>query len=124
MYRIVISDGYETTIIRDNGDVIGVAATKNSAISIMLELNQIRGNFRSERKDGCNLNETCEGCQLQPGFVCENVNQSERDKVLEALKKDLQTRIISSSNQWSKGRNSGLLECCNIIDELRQAGEP
>ena len=49
---------------------------------------------------------------------------SERDKVLEALKKDLQTRIISSSNQWSKGRNSGLLECCNIIDELRQAGEP
>jgi hypothetical protein len=50
--------------------------------------------------------------------------QSERDKVLEALKKDLQTRFISSSNQWSKGRNSGLLECCNIIDELRQAGEP
>jgi len=50
--------------------------------------------------------------------------QNERDKVLEALKKDLQTRIISSSNQWSKGRNSGLLECCNIIDELRQAGEP
>ena len=49
MYRIVISDGYETTIIRDNGDVIGVAATKNSAISIMLELNQIRGNFRSGR---------------------------------------------------------------------------
>ena len=50
--------------------------------------------------------------------------QAEWDEVLEALKKDLQTRFISSSNQWSKGRNSGLLECCNIIDELRQAGSP
>ena len=58
------------------------------------------------------------GCASHSDF------QSERDKVLEALKKDLQTRIISSSNQWSKGRNSGLLECCNIIDELRQAGKP
>jgi len=41
----------------------------------------------------------------------------ERDKVLKELKKDLQSRFISSINQWSKGRNSGLLECCNIIDE-------
>jgi len=47
----------------------------------------------------------------------------ERDKMLKALKKDLQTRFISSGNPWSRGRNSGLLECCNIIDELRQAGE-
>ena len=58
------------------------------------------------------------GCNSHSDF------QSGWDTVLEALKKDLQTRIISSSNQWSKGRNSGLLECCNIIDELRQAGEP
>jgi len=50
--------------------------------------------------------------------------QSERDKVLDELKRDLKTRFISSSNQWSKGRNSGLIECCNIIDELRRAGEP
>ena len=49
--------------------------------------------------------------------------QSERDKVLDELKRDLKTRFISSSNQWSKGRNSGLIECCSIIDELRQAGE-
>ena len=63
----------------------------------------------------CGKAQTCYECTHPP---------SERDKVLEALKKDLQTRIISSSNQWSKGRNSGLLECCNIIDELRQAGEP
>jgi len=44
-------------------------------------------------------------------------NATERDKVLKALKKDLQSRFIPSNNQWSKGRNSGLLECCNIIDE-------
>jgi hypothetical protein len=52
--------------------------------------------------------------------------QSEREKVLDELKRDLKTRFISSSNQWSKGRNSGLLECCNIIDEYlrQQAGEP
>ena len=48
-----------------------------------------------------------------------------REKVLKELKADLQTRFVSSSNQWSKGRNSGLLECCNIIDEsLRTGGEP
>ena len=51
-------------------------------------------------------------------------HKSERDKVLDELKRDLKTRFISSSNQWSKGRNSGLIECCNIIDEHRQAGEP
>jgi hypothetical protein len=38
--------------------------------------------------------------------------------VLEELKNDLKTRFISTTNQWSKGRNSGLIECCNIIDEL------
>ncbi len=44
-----------------------------------------------------------------------------RGKVLDELKADLNARFISSSNQWSKGRNSGLLECCNIINEhLRQ----
>jgi len=43
--------------------------------------------------------------------------QSERDTVLKELKKDLQSRFVSSYNQWSKGRNSGLLECCNLIDE-------
>jgi len=40
-----------------------------------------------------------------------------RNQTLDELKKNLQTRFITSSNQWSKGRNSGLLECCNIIDE-------
>jgi hypothetical protein len=53
-----------------------------------------------------------------------DIRQAERGKVLDELKRDLKTRFVSSSNQWSKGRNSGLLECCNIIDELRkQAGE-
>jgi len=51
--------------------------------------------------------------------------QSRRDKVLDELKRDLKTRFVSSDSQWGRGRNSGLLECCNIIDEyLRQAGEP
>jgi hypothetical protein len=60
------------------------------------------------------------------GCVSHSDFKSEREKVLDELKRDLKTRFISSSNQWSKGRNSGLLECCNIIDEyLRQkAGEP
>jgi hypothetical protein len=50
--------------------------------------------------------------------VCEDeIQQSEREKAFEKLKDDLKTRFISSGNQWSKGRNSGLLECCNIIDE-------
>jgi len=44
--------------------------------------------------------------------------KAERERVLKELKEDLHNRFISSSgNQWSKGRNSGLLECCNIIDE-------
>jgi hypothetical protein len=49
--------------------------------------------------------------------------QSERENALKELKKDLQTRFISSNNQWSKGRNSGLIECCNIIDESLRAGK-
>ena len=41
---------------------------------------------------------------------------------LKELKTDLETRFIPSSNQWSKGRNSGLIECCNIIDDhVRQS---
>jgi hypothetical protein len=52
------------------------------------------------------------------------IRQDEREKVLEELKKDLRTRFVSSDSQWSRGRNSGLLECCNIIDEgLRKGGE-
>jgi hypothetical protein len=52
-------------------------------------------------------------------------HKSERETVLDELKRDLKTRFVSSDSQWGRGRNSGLLECCNIIDEyLRQAGEP
>jgi hypothetical protein len=40
-------------------------------------------------------------------------------KAYEKLRVDLETRFISSNNQWSKGRNSGLLECLNIIDKYR-----
>ena len=58
------------------------------------------------------------GCASHSDF------QSGWDTVLDELKRDLKTRFISSSNQWSKGRNSGLIECCNIIDEHRQAGSP
>ena len=47
----------------------------------------------------------------------EKIRQDERETVLNELKKDLKTRFIPSNNQWSKGRNSGLIECCNIIDE-------
>ena len=46
----------------------------------------------------------------------------ERENVLGDLKKDLKTRFIPSCNQWSKGRNSGLIECCNIIDESLRSG--
>jgi len=53
------------------------------------------------------------------------IRQAERETVLDELKRDLKTRFVSSDSQWGRGRNSGLLECCNIIDEyLRQAGEP
>ncbi len=45
-------------------------------------------------------------------------------RVLQNLKKDLESRFIPSSNQWSKGRNSGLLECCNIIDESLRLAQP
>jgi len=44
-------------------------------------------------------------------------HQSEREKVLDELKRDLKTRFVSSDSQWGRGRNSGLLECCNIIGE-------
>ena len=47
----------------------------------------------------------------------EDALKAEREKVLWELREDLQTRFISSSNRWSKGRNSGLIVCCNIIDE-------
>jgi len=49
--------------------------------------------------------------------ACEQAKREERERVLGNLKKDLKTRFIPQTNQWSKGRNSGLLECCNIIDE-------
>ena len=54
------------------------------------------------------------------------IEEATRNATLDALKKDLQTRFIPSTNQWSKVWNSGLLECCNIIDESlqRQAGDP
>ena len=51
------------------------------------------------------------GCASHSDF------QNERDKVLDELKRDLKTRFVSSDNQWGRGRNSGLLECCNIIGE-------
>ena len=50
--------------------------------------------------------------------------QEIRDKVLKGLKKDLQGRFIPLNNQWSKGRNSGLRECCNIIDEYLTTPTP
>jgi hypothetical protein len=56
------------------------------------------------------LTETCE-------IEEDKIRQSEREKAFEELKDDLKTRFIASSNQWSKGRNSGLIECCNIIKE-------
>lgn len=34
------------------------------------------------------------------------------------------TRFISSTNLWSKGRNSGLIACCNIIDEYINKEQP
>lgn len=64
------------------------------------------------------IQSTCLGetCIQQEQIIAEH-DKEVRNKVLKAFKKELQTRFISSSNQWSKGRNSGLLECCNIIDE-------
>jgi hypothetical protein len=47
-----------------------------------------------------------------------------RNGILDELTSDLKTRFISSSNQWSKGRNSGLIECCNIIESLRNKEQP
>ena len=55
-------------------------------------------------------------------YATHTTTQSERN-VLNDLKDDLKTRFISSSNQWSKGRNSGLLECCNIIDDYLRTTE-
>lgn len=63
----------------------------------------------------------CEQCKMTVMQCKERAAKSEA--VLDELKKDLKTRFIPSNNQWSKGRNSGLIECCNIIDELRQAKE-
>lgn len=57
-------------------------------------------------------NQKCVDCPNES-----RIRQSEREKAFEELKDDLKTRFIASSNQWSKGRNSGLIECCNIIDE-------
>jgi hypothetical protein len=51
------------------------------------------------------------------------IRKAAREQYAEDLKKDLKSRFVSQSNQWCKGRNSGLIECCNIIDEsLRQQG--
>jgi hypothetical protein len=69
----------------------------------------------------CGSEATHPHCDICFGLVMVNHRQDEWERVLKTLKKDLQTRFIPSNNQWSKGRNSGLLECCNIIDEeLRQ----
>jgi len=78
-------------------------------------------------KDNCDEYESqaVRDVSIRCGLTCHSDFQSERDKVLDELKRDLKTRFVSSDSQWGRGRNSGLLECCNIIDEyLRQAGEP
>jgi hypothetical protein len=52
------------------------------------------------------------------------IARKEKKKVLDELKTDLKTRFIAEGgNQWVRGRNSGLIECCNIIDEHLQGGE-
>ena len=56
-------------------------------------------------------------CNYRDSELEKGHRQDEREKVLDELREDLKTRFIPSSNQWSKGRNSGLIECCNIIDE-------
>ncbi|MDD3019868.1 MAG: hypothetical protein PHX61_02665 [Alphaproteobacteria bacterium] len=67
----------------------------------------------------CDIECNIKSCCIQAGAIA----QAAREKVLEELKTDLKTRFISSSNQWSKGRNSGLLECCNIINESLRQGK-
>jgi hypothetical protein len=77
----------------------------------------------------CPFRKGCEDGESWCSWPCDKwahwhdaiIRQQERDKVLDELKKDLQTRFVSSSNSWSKGRNSGLIECDNIIDEHRQS---
>ena len=78
-------------------------------------------------KDDCGEYESqaVRDVSIRCGLTCHSDFQSERETVLDELKRDLKTRFVSSDSQWGRGRNSGLLECCNIIDEyLRQAGEP
>lgn len=56
-------------------------------------------------------------CETHHQEIKEEAAAQAREDVLKELKEDLKSRFISSTNQWSKGRNSGLLECCNIIDD-------
>ena len=60
--------------------------------------------------------------------ICSQATERKaREQYAEELKKDLKSRFVSQSNQWCKGRNSGLIECCNIIDEslrAQQGGDP
>jgi hypothetical protein len=71
---------------------------------------------------------SCGMTESQCGMVQEHEKaeaaKAAREQFAEELKKDLESRFISSSNQWSKGRNSGLIECCNIIDESLRKPEP
>lgn len=72
--------------------------------------------------ENCGLDNT--SCRMDMAGCLQAQNAAAKaatEKVLEDLKADLKTRFVSSSNQWCKGRNSGLIECCNIIDESLRA---
>ena len=69
--------------------------------------------------DDCSFNDACarqakESCRAA---IRAGAAKAAREQYAEELKKDLKSRIVSQNNQWCKGRNSGLIECCNIIDE-------
>lgn len=89
------------------------------------------GNCGFKESETCDDKTTWKRCRLMSSEP-EGKNVEERlelarnsavEKVLGELKADLKTRFVSQSNQWCKGRNSGLLECCNIIDERLRGSE-
>jgi hypothetical protein len=85
--------------------------------------------------DGCNLNETCEGCMRQPYFLCSNQVEyergamaiisakAEREQVLDEFTKVIQDRYIGHyDNEVGDIPDVPVDELADIIRSLREQG--
>jgi hypothetical protein len=106
IFRQIGEKEYE---VRNNGVFFALVASENEASDIIRAMRFVKNTANLQEHDRTPR----EAAYHEGGLAA-----------LENLEADLKTRFIFSTNQWSKGRNSGLIECCNIIDESLRLPQP